>query len=184
MHVFEQASTTWEKWNFEETGRAEMPLTNNNDETFPMGLAFDLSSTRPVVVGEKQLPPAPIMMLLSTDGVLCPFYMINQTPHANYDIIKALEPLPPGGQRKRIVSNKGNVCQPPRGKASYSVQCEKMGGGGGGGGGLLPLSYFCEYYMHGYQHPLAMLSQVCVMSLVGETSGANKITNNAINLPW
>lgn len=120
MHVFEQASTIWEKWNFEETGRAEMPLTNNNDETFPMGLAFDFSSTRPVVVGEKQLPPAPMMMLLSTDGVLCPFYMINQTPNANVSIMKAFEPLPLGGQRKQIVSNTGSVFRPPRDKAFHS----------------------------------------------------------------
>lgn len=110
MIIFEQATTPWEKWNFEEDGRAEMPLTNNNDETFPMGLAFDFGSTRPVVEGEKQLPPAPIMMLLSTDGVLCPFYMVNQTPNANHGITKAVEPLPLGGQRKAIVSNTGNDC--------------------------------------------------------------------------
>ena len=107
--MFSQAITPWEKWNFEETGRAEMPLTNNNDETFPMGMAFDFTSPRAVIMGEKKLPPAPIMMLLSTDGVLCPFYMINQTPNANVSIMKRLEPLPPGGQRKpAIVSKSGN----------------------------------------------------------------------------
>lgn len=101
----------WEKWNFEETGRAEMPLTNDNDETFPMGLAFDFSSTRPVIEGEKRLPPAPIMMLLSTDGVLCPFYMVNQTPNTDHSIITPVEPLPLGGQRKAIIaSNAGEVC--------------------------------------------------------------------------
>lgn len=111
VHVFEQVTAPWEKWNFEETGRAEMPLTNNNDETFPMGLAVDFSSTRKVLEGEKQLPPAPIMMLLSTDGVLCPFYMVNQTANADHSIMKAVEPLPLGGQRKAIiVSSAGKVC--------------------------------------------------------------------------
>ena len=71
IHAFQQITTAWEKWNLKETGRAEMPLTNNNDETFPMGLAFDLSYTR-------WHSFHPIMMLLSTDGVLCPFYMVKQ----------------------------------------------------------------------------------------------------------
>ena len=111
----------WEKWNFEETGRAEMPLTNDNDETFPMGLAFDFSSTRPVIEGEKRLSPAPIMMLLSTDGVLCPFYMVNQTPNSDHSIIKPVERLPLGGQRKAIASNAGTCkgCSPPLGNGFH-----------------------------------------------------------------
>lgn len=102
--MFEQATTLWEKWSFEEDGRPSMPLTNDNDETFPMGLAFDFSSTRPIAKGEERLPPAPIMMILSTDGVLCSFYMVNQTPNTSHDIVKAPEPLPLGGQRKAVVS--------------------------------------------------------------------------------
>ncbi|XP_022793555.1 nuclear pore complex protein Nup214-like isoform X3 [Stylophora pistillata] len=104
-----EASTPWEKWNVEETGRAEMPLTNNNDETFPMGLALDFRSKKPILEGEKQLPPAPMMMLLSTDGVLCPYYVVNQTPNTDHGIIKLPEPLPLGGQRKTIASNAGSV---------------------------------------------------------------------------
>lgn len=111
IHAFQQTTAVWEKWNFEETGRAEMPLTNDNDETFPMGLAFDLSSTRPVIEGEKRLPPAPIMMLLSTDGVLCPFYMVNQTPNSDHSIIKPVEPLPLGGQRKAIIASNAGTCK-------------------------------------------------------------------------
>ena len=68
-----------------------------------MGLAIDFSSTRPFVKGEERLPPAPIMMILSTDGVLCPFYLVNQTPNTTRDIVKPPEPLPPAGQRKTIV---------------------------------------------------------------------------------
>ena len=97
----------WEKWNFEEDGRPSMPLTNNNDESFPMGLAVDFSSNKPFMKGEEQLLPAPIMMILSTDGVLCPFYMVNQTPNTNHHIVKPPEPLPLGGQRKAIAAQIG-----------------------------------------------------------------------------
>lgn len=85
-----------------------MPLTNNNDETFPMGLAFDFRSTKPILEGEKKLPPAPMMMLLSTDGVLCPYYVVNQTPNVDQGIIRVPEPLPLGGQRKAIASKAGD----------------------------------------------------------------------------
>ncbi|XP_068695298.1 nuclear pore complex protein Nup214-like isoform X2 [Montipora foliosa] len=100
-----EAEGTWEKWSFEEDGRPSMPLTSNNDESFPMGLAFDFSSRRPFLKGEQRLPPAPVMMILSTDGVLCPFYVINQTPNANHDIVRPPEPLPLRGQRKPVVSH-------------------------------------------------------------------------------
>lgn len=99
-----QAAIPWEKWSFEEDCRPVMPLTNDNDETFPMGLAIDFSSTRPFVKGEQRLPPAPIIMILSTDGVLCPFHVINEIPNTNYGIVKPPEPLPLGGQRKTVVS--------------------------------------------------------------------------------
>ena len=115
--MFEQAATSWEKWSFEEDGRPTMPLTSNNDESFPMGLAIDFSSTREFVKGEERLPPAPIMLILSTDGVLCPFHMVNQTPNTNHYIVKCHEPLPPAGQRKTILSKMvGSVPQGTGGK--------------------------------------------------------------------
>ena len=88
-----------------------MPLTNDNDDTFPMGLEIDFSSIKQITKGEAKLPPAPILMILSTDGVLCPFYILNQTPNANHSIVHAPEGMPPGGKRKSVVSKMSDMSQ-------------------------------------------------------------------------
>jgi nuclear pore complex protein Nup214 len=46
----------WEKWTFEDEKRAEMPLNSDNDETYPMGMAIDLTSTIPIVESEYMSP--------------------------------------------------------------------------------------------------------------------------------
>ena len=118
----------FEKWSFEEDGRPVMPLTNDNDDTFPLGLEIDFSSTRQISKGEDRLPPAPIMMILSTDGVLCPFYMLNQTPNANHTIVKQPEPLPLGEQRTEpVVSRMDDVSEATGGKLT-EVYIQRLAG--------------------------------------------------------
>ena len=42
----------WEKWELEDTGRAEAPLDEANDETFPAGMALSYSSEEEIKIGK------------------------------------------------------------------------------------------------------------------------------------
>ncbi|KAK3087296.1 hypothetical protein FSP39_004343 [Pinctada imbricata] len=88
-----------ERWNLDDAARAELPLTESYVDTFPMGAAIDFSSQYAIPTGETTThPPSPILLLLSTDGVLVPYYMMYSHSEA-VTLTRPPQPLTSTGAR-------------------------------------------------------------------------------------
>ncbi|XP_061783447.1 nuclear pore complex protein Nup214 isoform X1 [Nerophis lumbriciformis] len=76
--IARQDEKIWELWILEDAGRAELPVTENDEDTLPLGLAIDYTNQQQIRISDdKTLPSAPTLLMLSTEGVLCPFALLN-----------------------------------------------------------------------------------------------------------
>ncbi|XP_033646601.1 nuclear pore complex protein Nup214-like isoform X2 [Asterias rubens] len=89
--------STWEVWTVDDSSRIELPLTGDDKETYPMGIALDLSLAAPFELNNKKYHPPPMLMVLSTEGVLCPYYVLNAD--ASEAITARAQPLPVEGEK-------------------------------------------------------------------------------------
>ncbi|XP_062571684.1 nuclear pore complex protein Nup214-like isoform X2 [Saccostrea cucullata] len=101
---------TFERWTLDDAARAELPLTEDYADTFPLGAAVDLSSQYAIPVGERSHPPSPLFILLSTDGVLVTYYMMYSHAEAPA-ITRPPQPLPAGPVRKPQPANTQGTVQ-------------------------------------------------------------------------
>ncbi|VEN45359.1 unnamed protein product, partial [Callosobruchus maculatus] len=77
LGVLGMCEENWLQWILPDTGRAELPLTTNYQDAFPVGTCFDTSPTSPMPWGEDTIPPCPYLVLLSHTGVMCIFDVVN-----------------------------------------------------------------------------------------------------------
>ncbi|KAI8982970.1 hypothetical protein BDB01DRAFT_835751 [Pilobolus umbonatus] len=73
----------WSKWDLEEGDCPHLPVSvDNTTDTYPVGLAIDLSSTDYLPpldksVSEAPVPPMPIILLMTNEGQICAFHVYN-----------------------------------------------------------------------------------------------------------
>lgn len=71
----------WKQWQITDEGRAELPLTTDKQETFPIGFALETGSQHRITENEIQFPVMPMIHILSTHGFLLSFDFINKLPN-------------------------------------------------------------------------------------------------------
>ncbi|GFR94354.1 nuclear pore complex protein Nup214 [Elysia marginata] len=104
---------SWEHWNLEDCSRAELPLTESQNDSFPVGMAVDYSPQAKIVINESvHYPACPVMYLLSTDGMLLGFHL----SYRHKDAVPVTIPasvIEPNTARKGVVASSPVASQKP-----------------------------------------------------------------------
>lgn len=101
----QEDKVNWELWLLDDESRGELPVTMSNDDTLPMGMGIDYTSQGDIhISSDRILPPAPTLLVLSTDGVLCPFSLLNLNPEAK-QLVKPANRLTMDGEKPPLVKS-------------------------------------------------------------------------------
>ncbi|XP_076821562.1 uncharacterized protein LOC143468316 isoform X2 [Clavelina lepadiformis] len=101
----------WEIWNLDDSCRAQLPLEEGQDEPSPLGVDVILTAKDRIVIDDtRECGPMPVFAMLSCDGQLSMFHMINLLSEDDYPKL-VFEPktLSPDGERTAVTSILGSV---------------------------------------------------------------------------
>ncbi|KAI5697464.1 hypothetical protein M8J75_010793 [Diaphorina citri] len=85
---------SWEQWLQEDSTRIDLPIDKNKSETYPVGVTLASCSQLKIKWGEnKFLEPMPTLSIVSNDGLVLLFHVINITPSAA-QLCSPATPLP------------------------------------------------------------------------------------------
>ena len=108
----EVGSGAYTQWILEDNARAELPLVGG-EEYYPRGLAIATTASRKTEIGEGQGPPSPILLMLSSDGLLCPFSVVNTRAGAPA-LCTAAQDVPSEGRRPGTITLPKPSPAPPK----------------------------------------------------------------------
>lgn len=60
------SQSQWEHWNLEDSSRAELPVTDDQADSFPVGMCVTFSSQQALQLGMSLLDPFTLKMALGT----------------------------------------------------------------------------------------------------------------------
>uniref|UniRef100_F1KR81 Nuclear pore complex protein Nup214 n=1 Tax=Ascaris suum TaxID=6253 RepID=F1KR81_ASCSU len=114
-----KVENVWKCWQLDDVSRIETPLGIGGEESFPLGVCIDTSSQIAVKLSDDegmQVPPCPLVMLISSDGVLLSYSAISlRSEHQN--INRASVELP-----KAINAGEAPTRLPPQAKVVNDSQ--------------------------------------------------------------
>ena len=99
-------------FNLDEGARAEMPF-QDGEPSYPVGMCVDYNFNHPTIMGEKSIDPSPVLMTLTSEGVLCSFKLLNL--NASTSLVSPLEQpaAAPPSRTKSIVNVKKTASSTP-----------------------------------------------------------------------
>ena len=92
-------------FNLDEGSRAEMPFSNG-EPSYPVGMCVDYNYGQPTVIGEKSISPSPVLLTLTSEGVLCSFKLLNFNAADTLVTPLGQPSAPPASRTKSIVNIK------------------------------------------------------------------------------
>ncbi|KAF0711833.1 Aste57867_5091 [Aphanomyces stellatus] len=87
--VSDPESGEWEKWKPEEKFTPRLPMTADDEDTFPVGMALVLNSTTDIPGDDIQYFPCPLVLCATTDGKLLNFALLDTTVGEPLDFLVA-----------------------------------------------------------------------------------------------